>query len=66
MYHDVFNIKFAELNKSSDTSDDFSGVAEFIGDDFVLHAQLDDGCINGLIRILRYTILGFLFRDLKG
>ena len=54
--HDTFDIKSVKLNNSSaNTDDDLSGVAEFMGDDFVLHAPLDvDGCIHGLLRVLRY------------
>ena len=53
--HDVYDIKSAKINISSQQdNDDLSGVAEFLGDDVVVHTLLEDGCINGLILILRY------------
>ena len=52
--HDVFEIRSAKLNISSHETDDLSGVAEFIGDDSVIHAPFVDGCTDGLIRVLRY------------
>ena len=54
MCHDNFEINSAKLNSFGE-ADEFSGLAEFISDDLVFHAPLEDGAINGLFRVLRYT-----------
>ncbi len=52
--HEVYDIKSAKINISSEDNDDLSGVADFLGNDVVVRTLLQDGCINGLIVILRY------------